>query len=88
MSWHRFVPYSIVLTVGHESFSFQRREIFRRLMNNKIMFIFPPLGFFVLVYDYLFVNSDLILFLSIVAVYYVFLVSILLNITKKYLKRF
>jgi len=44
-------------------------------------FILPPLGFFVLVYGYLFVQGDLISFLSIVAVYSVFFVSILFKIT-------
>ena len=44
-------------------------------------FILPPLGFFVLVYGYLFVQGDLISFLSIVAVYSVFFISILFKIT-------
>ncbi|MCH7648355.1 MAG: hypothetical protein IIA83_07095 [Thaumarchaeota archaeon] len=43
----------------------------------------PPLGFFVLVYGYLFVQGDLIPFLSIVAVYSVFFISILFKITIK-----
>jgi predicted nucleic acid-binding Zn ribbon protein len=47
------------------------------------IFILPPLGFFVLVYGYLFVQGDLILFLSIVAVYSVFFISILFKITIK-----
>jgi len=45
------------------------------------IFILPPLGFFVLVYGYLFVQGNLILFLSIVAVYSVFFISILFKIT-------
>ena len=45
--------------------------------------ILPPLGFFVLVYGYLFVQGDLIPFLSIVAVYSVFFISILFKITIK-----
>ena len=47
------------------------------------IFILPPLGFFVLVYGYLFVQGDLILFLSIVAVYSVLFISILFKITFK-----
>jgi len=41
----------------------------------------PPLGFFVLVYGYLFVQGDLILFFSIVAVYSVSFIGILFKIT-------
>jgi len=41
------------------------------------------LGFFVLVYGYLFVQGDLIPFLSIVAVYSVLFISILFKITIK-----
>ena len=44
-------------------------------------FILPPLGFFVLVYGYLFVQGDLIPFLSIVTVYSVFFIGILFKIT-------
>jgi len=47
------------------------------------VFILPPLGFFVLVYGYLFVQGDLVPFLSIVAVYSVFFISILFKITIK-----
>jgi len=47
------------------------------------VFILPPLGFFVLVYGYLFVHGDMIPFLSIVAVYSVFFISILFKITIK-----
>ncbi len=47
------------------------------------VFILPPLGFFVLVYGYLFVQGDLVMFLSIVAVYSVFFISILFKITIK-----
>ena len=45
------------------------------------IFILPPLGFFVLVYGYLFVQGDMIPFLSIVAIYSVFFISILFKIT-------
>ena len=41
------------------------------------------MGFFVLVYGYLFVQGDLIPFLSIVAIYSVFFISILFKITIK-----
>ncbi len=47
------------------------------------VFILPPLGFFILVYGYLFVQGDLISFLSIVAIYSVFFISILFKITIK-----
>lgn len=47
------------------------------------VFILPPLGFFILVYGYLFVQGDLVQFLSIVAVYSVFFISILFKITIK-----
>jgi predicted nucleic acid-binding Zn ribbon protein len=47
------------------------------------VFILPPLGFFVLVYGYLFVQGDLVSFLSIVTVYSVFFISILFKITIK-----
>lgn len=47
------------------------------------VFILPPLGFFVLVYGYLFVGGDLIPFLSIVAVYSVFFISVLFKTTIK-----
>jgi len=45
------------------------------------IFFLPPLGFFVLVYGYLFVQGDLILFFSIVAVYSVSFIGILFKIT-------
>jgi len=47
------------------------------------VFILPPLGFFVLVYGYLFVQGDLVQFFSIVAVYSVFFISVLFKITIK-----
>lgn len=47
------------------------------------IFILPPLGFFVLVYGYLFVQGNLISFLSIVAVYSIIFISILFTITTK-----
>ena len=45
--------------------------------------ILPPLGFFVLVYGYLFVQGELISFLSIVAVYSVFFIGMLFKTTIK-----
>lgn len=45
------------------------------------VFLLLPLGFFVLVYGYLFVQGDLILFFSIVAVYSVFFIGFLFKIT-------
>jgi len=45
------------------------------------VFFLPPLGFFVLIYGYMFVQGDLILFFSIVAVYSVFFIGILFKIT-------
>lgn len=47
------------------------------------IFILPPLGFFVLVYGYLFVQGDLIPFFSIVAIYTVFFIGILFKTTKQ-----
>ena len=40
-------------------------------------FLLPALGFFVLVYGYLFFQGDLIPFLSIVAIYTVFFIAVL-----------
>lgn len=47
------------------------------------IFILPPLGFFILVYGYLFVQGDLIPFFSIVAIYAVFFIGILFKTTKQ-----
>ncbi len=47
------------------------------------IFILCPVGFFVLVYGYLFVLGELIPFLSIVAVYSVIFISFLAKFTKK-----
>ena len=62
----------------HKKRSFQTPKA-----KQNFVFILPPLGFFVLVYGYLFVQGDLVLFLSIVAVYSVFFISILFKITIK-----
>lgn len=61
---------------SHKKRSFQTARA-----KQNFVFILPPLGFFVLVYGYLFVRGDLILFLSIVAVYSVFFISFLFKIT-------
>ncbi|MGD8638626.1 MAG: hypothetical protein PVG43_06990, partial [Nitrosopumilaceae archaeon] len=46
-------------------------------------FLLPALGFFVLVYGYLFFQGDLISFLSIVAIYTVFFIAVLFKTTAK-----
>ena len=63
---------------SHKKRSFQTPRA-----KQNFVFILPPLGFFVLVYGYLFVQGDLIQFLSIVAVYSMFFISILFKITIK-----
>ena len=63
---------------SHKKRSFQTSQA-----KQNFVFILPPLGFFVLVYGYLFVQGDLISFLSIVAVYSVFFIGILFKITIK-----
>ncbi len=62
----------------HKKRSFQTTRA-----KQNFVFILPPLGFFVLVYGYLFVQGDLIPFLSIVTVYSIFFISILFKITIK-----
>ena len=62
----------------HKKRSFQNPRA-----KQNFVFILPPLGFFVLVYGYLFVQGDLVLFLSIVTVYSVFFISVLFKITMK-----
>ncbi len=63
---------------AHKKRSFQTPRA-----KQNFVFILPPLGFFVLVYGYLFVQGDLIPFLSIVTVYSIFFISILFKITIK-----
>ena len=46
-------------------------------------FLLPALGFFVLVYGYLFFQGELIPFLSIVAIYTVFFIAVLFKTTAK-----
>ncbi|HJJ23322.1 MAG TPA: hypothetical protein OQH54_06375 [Nitrosopumilus sp.] len=60
----------------HKKRSFQTSRA-----KQNFVFILPPLGFFVLVYGYLFVQGNLIPFLSIVTIYSVFFISILFKIT-------
>ena len=62
----------------HKKRSFQSNRA-----KQNFVFILPPLGFFVLVYGYLFVQGDLIPFLSIVAIYTVFFISMLFKLTIK-----
>lgn len=62
----------------HKKRSFQTTRA-----KQNFVFILPPLGFFILVYGYLFVQGDLIPFLNIVAVYSVFFIAILFKITIK-----
>lgn len=63
---------------SHKKRSFQTPRA-----KQNFVFILPPLGFFVLVYGYIFVQGDLVSFLSIVAVYVAFFISILFKITIK-----
>jgi hypothetical protein len=63
---------------SHKKRSFQTSQA-----KQNFAFILPPLGFFILVYGYLFVQGDLIPFLSIVAVYSVFFIGVLFKITTK-----
>ncbi|MDH3276637.1 MAG: hypothetical protein OEL77_01125 [Nitrosopumilus sp.] len=61
----------------HKKRSFQSN---RAKLN--FIIILPPLGFFVLVYGYLFVQGELVSFLSIVAIYSVFFIAVLAKTTK------
>jgi len=63
--------------------TYKKRSFQTSRAKQNFIFILPPLGFFVLVYGYLFVQGDLVSFLSIVAVYSVFFISILFKITTK-----
>jgi predicted nucleic acid-binding Zn ribbon protein len=63
--------------------SYKKRSFQTSRAKQNFVFILPPLGFFVLVYGFLFVQGDLILFLSIVAVYSVFFICILFKITTR-----
>jgi len=63
--------------------SFKKRSFQSSRSKQNFIFILPPLGFFVLVYGYLFVHGNLIPFLSIVALYTVFFISLLFRITVK-----
>ncbi len=63
--------------------AYKKRSFQTPRAKQNFVFILPPLGFFVLVYGYLFVQGDLVSFLSIVAVYSVFFISILFKITIK-----
>ena len=63
--------------------SYKKRSFQSNRAKQNFIFILPALGFFVLVYGYLFVQGELVSFLSIVAVYTVFFISILFKITIK-----
>ena len=63
--------------------SYKKRSFQSQRAKQNFIFILPPLGFFVLVYGYLFVQGEIISFLSIVAIYSVFFISILFKITIK-----
>jgi len=63
--------------------SFKKRSFQSPRSKQNFIFILPPLGFFVLVYGYLFVQGELIPFLSIVALYTVFFISLLFKLTVK-----
>ncbi|MDX1441100.1 MAG: hypothetical protein R3237_01405 [Nitrosopumilaceae archaeon] len=61
--------------------SYKKRSFQSTRAKHNFIFILPPLGFFVLVYGYLFVQGELISFLSIVAVYCAFFLGVLFKIT-------
>lgn len=63
--------------------SFKKRSFQSSRAKQNFIFILPPLGFFFLVYGYLFVHGDLIPFLSIVALYTAFFMGLLFKITIK-----
>lgn len=63
--------------------NYKKRSFQSQRAKYNFVFILPPLGFFVLVYGYLFVQGELISFLSVVAIYSVFFISILFKITIK-----
>jgi len=63
--------------------TYKKRSFQTPRAKQNFVFILPPLGFFVLVYGYLFVQGDLVPFLSILAVYSVFFLSVLFKITIK-----
>ena len=60
----------------HKNRSFQTSRA-----KQNFVFLLPTLGFFVLVFGYVFVKGELISFLSIVAVFSVFFISVLFKIT-------
>ena len=63
--------------------SYKQRSFQSSRTKQNFIFIIPPLGFFVLVYGYLFVQGELISFLTIVALYTVFFISMLYKLTIK-----
>lgn len=63
--------------------SFKQRSFQTPRAKQNFIFILPPLGFFVLVYGYLFVQGELIPFLSIVTLYTAFFIGVLVKFTEK-----
>jgi len=63
--------------------SYKKRSFQSTRAKQNFVFILPSLGFFALVYGYLYVQGELISFLSIVALYSVIFISVLLKITTK-----
>lgn len=63
--------------------SFKQRSFQTSRAKQNFIFILPPLGFFALVYGYLFVQGELIPFLSIVALYTAFFIGVLVKFTQK-----
>lgn len=61
--------------------SYKKRSFQSSRAKQNFIFIVPPLGFFVLVYGYLFFQGELIPFLSIVAVYSAFFLGTLAKLT-------
>lgn len=59
----------------------QKRSFQTFRAKQSFVFLLPSLGFFILVYGYLFVQGNLIQFLSIVVVYSLFFISMLFKIT-------
>ncbi len=63
--------------------TYKKRRFQTSKAKQNFVFILPPLGFFILVYGYLFVQGELVSFLSIVTVYSAFFLGVLAKITIK-----
>ena len=80
----RVCPLKHCSNCGSLNLKFYKKRNFKSIRaKQNFVFILPPLGFFVLVYGYLFVQGNVIPFLSIVAVYSVFFISMLFKVTMK-----